>query len=343
MFSYLLALLFLVLALAGVIVRKIYYRIPVRELKRRAARHDAVAEQLYRAVSYGNSTKTLLWLYIGLVSAASVVLLARNLPVWASLLIVGPVLWIVFSYVPASRVTSIGTRLAMIATPIIAGTLNYLHPLLNRAGDAVEGKYIAASHTQLFEREDLLDLLERQAQQPDNRFTTEELEIAKRALQFEDYPVSEILTPRKKTASVLADDPIGPILIDELHKTGQKYILVRESKKGPLVGILDVSSLGLKSSGKVKDLMHPTVYYVHEDDDLGEALHAFFVTNFPLFVVVNSFEEFTGIVSVENILQQLLGHVPGSDFDQYADIKAVAKRHQPERKSEPADKTDETV
>jgi Mg2+/Co2+ transporter CorB len=99
----------------------------------------------------------------------------------------------------------------------------------------------------------------------------------------------------------------------------------------------------LKSTGRVKDVMHSTVYYVHEDDDLGEALHAFFVTNFPLFVVVNSFEEFTGTVSVENILQQLLGHVPGSDFDQYADIKAVAKRHKRESKPEPADKTDETV
>jgi CBS domain containing-hemolysin-like protein len=85
--------------------------------------------------------------------------------------------------------------------------------------------------------------------------------------------------------------------------------------------------------------MHGSVYYVHENDSLSEALHAFFVTNHPLFVVVNSFEEFVGVLTVESILRQLLGHVPGDDFDQYTDLAAVAARHPRAKKSK---KTAET-
>ena len=229
-----LAAIFLVLALGGVVVRKTYYYLPLRELKRQAEQHDPLAEKLYRVVSYGNSLRSLLWLYIGLTTAASLIILARVLPVWLSLLVVGPLLWVAFSLIPATRLTSFGARLASLVTPAIAWLLNYVHPLLNRSADMVERRYLSPIHTKLFERDDLIDLIERQQQQSDSRIEDEELEIAKRALSFSDFKVSDILISRKKVKSVLAGDTLGPILIDEIHKTGQDYVLVHESKKADL-------------------------------------------------------------------------------------------------------------
>jgi CBS domain containing-hemolysin-like protein len=321
------ALIFLLLSLGGIVARKTYYAVPLRELKRRAERHDPLAVKLYRVVAYGNSLRGLLWLYVGLTSAASLVLLARVLPVWASLLIIGPLLWIAFSLLPASRTTKLGARLTTLVTPLIAWLLNYLHPLLNRGADVVERRYVPA-HTKLFERDDLLKLINQQQQQTDNRLSAEELEIAKRALSFSDFTVGDILTPRKQVKTVLADDTVGPVLIDELHQSGEGDILVRESAKGNIVGSLAFNQLDLHSKGHVRDIMKTTVYYLHENDSLSEALHAFFVTNHPLFVVINSSEEYVGIITVENILRQLFGHIPGDDFDQYANPAAVAARHQ---------------
>jgi CBS domain containing-hemolysin-like protein len=332
-------IVFLVLALAGVVLRKTYYSLPPLEVKRRAEQHKQPEAQLYRAVAYGNSLRSLLWLYIGLTGAISFIMFAREFPVWLSLLIIGPLLWIVFSLVPATRVTGLGVRLATIATPVIAWLLNYLHPLLNRGADAVEHRYLSAKHTGLFEREDLLELIEQQQRQADNRLSEEELEIAKRALSFDEYRVSDILTPRKQVKTVLASDTIGPVLIDEIHKSGQPCVLVKDKPKGEVVGSLSTSQLGIKSSGKVGDVMHGTVYYLHENDSLSEALHAFFVTNCPVFVVVNGFEEYTGIVTVESMMRQLLGHIPGDNFDQYADRAAVAGRHNKPAESDEEDKT----
>jgi CBS domain containing-hemolysin-like protein len=334
-----LAIIFLLLALLGVVVRKTYYYLPRRELKRRAEKHDANAVQLYRAVAYGNSLRTLLWLYIGLTCAASLILLARQLPVWLSLLLVAPLLWVAFSLLPATRTTSIGLFLAKLATPPIAWLLNYVHPVFSRGADRVERRYTALNHTGLYEREDLLELIKRQHHQPDSRLTDEELEIVERTLSFDDYTISDIMTSRKKVKILLANDTVGPILIDEVHKSGQPYALVRESAKGPFAGTLLAHQLNLDSSGKVKDSMDSTVYYLHESDALGQALHAFFVTNSSLFVVVNNFEEYVGVLTIAAVLKQLLGHVPGDDFDQYADPATVAIRHVKPKKSAEADET----
>lgn len=321
------AVLFLILAIGGVVVRKTYFYIPLRELKRRAEKHDQLAAKLYRAVAFGSSLRALLWLYIGLTTAASIIIFSRILPVWVSLLIVGPILWATFSWLPASRMTKVGAWLTVQVTPIVVFILNYLHPILSRISDGLRSRTSFKTHTELYERDDLIHLIEQQAWQKDSRITEEELEIAKRALMFGDFSVADILVGRKKVKTVYQNDNIGPVLIDDIHKTGQNYALVKDKKGGDFIGTLAFKNLSIESEGKVDDLMRHSVNYLHEQDSLSDALHAFFVTNSPVFIVINSFGEFVGIVSVDNILERLLGHLPGSDFRQYADSEAVAAKH----------------
>ena len=344
-----LSLIFLVLAVFGVVLKKTYYALPVNELKRRAGNHDKTAAKLYKAVAYGNGLRTLLWIYIALTAAASLILLARVIPVWLSLLVIAVALWVIFSLIPASRVSKPGLWLTKMATPVVAWLLYYLHPVLSRGADKIEKNYMSRIHTGLFERSDVVALIERQQAQDDSRISKEELEIVKRALKFDERKISGTLTPRKKVKSVLATDTVGPVLINEFHEANQEYVVVKESAKGKVVGTLAFKDLNLNSRGQVKDVMDGTLYYLHESDSLSEALHAFFVTNHSLFVVVNNFEEYVGIITIEAVLKQLLGHVPGDDFEEYTNIAAVASRHTkqaeekvPETDVEPV-KTDEKV
>ena len=77
--------------------------------------------------------------------------------------------------------------------------------------------------------------------------------------------------------------------------------------------------------------MTSDIYYVHENDSLDEALQTFFATNRPLFVVVNNAEEYIGVVTITSILHQLLGHIPGEEFESYGDAAAVVARHKKSR------------
>lgn len=339
--DYILALIFLLLAIGGVVVRKTYYYVPLRELKRRAERGEPLARRLYPAAAYGGGLRVLLWLYIGLMSAASIILLARLLPIWASLLIVGPLLWATFSWLPASRVTPLGARLTLIITPIVVWLLNYIGPMLGRSAGAVYKHNPSMAHTGLFERSDLVELIEQQQRQTDSRLSDEELEIARRALNFSEYKVRDVLIPRKNVKTVLARDTIGPVLIDEMHKNAYGYALVRDTPKGDLVGTLAFKQLGIESQGQVQGIMNKDIFYVHENDPLSQALHTFFATHQPLFIVVNSSEEYVGIVTVEGILRQLLGDVRGDGFEDHHDSAAVAARH-PRPVKPKTKKTDKT-
>jgi CBS domain containing-hemolysin-like protein len=334
MTDYIIAIILLLLSVAGVVIRKTYNAVPLRELKRRAAAEDPFAVKLYPVVSYGRSLRGLLWLFIALTSAAGVVMLSRDAPVWLSLLAVILLLWAAYSWLPQSRTTPVGRRLTLLANPVILWLLGHLHPALDRTAGIVEKRYTAEDHTGLYEREDLVSLIEQLQTQHDSRFSEEELEIAKRALSFDEFEVSSILTPKKSVKSALADDTVGPVLIDELHKSQQDHILVRQSAKGEFVGTLNYKHLNLHSSGKVKDYMDASINYVHEDDSLSQALKTFFDTNNALFVVVNNAEEYIGIVTIENILKQLLGHMPGEDFDQHSNPAAVVARHKKARKAD---------
>ena len=327
MSNFIFALVLLTLALASAAIRKTYFYTPLHELKRQAERGKPLARQLYRAAAYGDSLRGLLWLVFAFTTAGGIVLLARSAPTSLSELVIIALLWVVFSWLPASKIGAIGTRLTTMVTPLLVWLLDRLDPLLRRAMRLAKKRYSAPHHTGLFEREDLVKLIDHQSTQKDSRITEEELGIAKRALGFADRHVRDVLTPRKQIKTIMASETLGPIVIDELHQSGQEYVLVKESPKGAIVGSLELKNLGLHSTGKVSDAMDTKVYYVHENDSLGDALHAFYATNHPLFVVVNSSEEYLGIISVEHILHELLGHIPGDDFDQYADLVAVAARH----------------
>lgn len=319
--------IFLLLALAGITLRKTYFAVPEHELKRRAETSEGDEALLYKAVAYGNSLRALLWIYIGLVTAASFVFLAKYLPIWGSLLIVAPLIYLIFSFIPATRVGVVGRALARIATPGIAWLMNYIHPPLRKVSDIVAGRYVPGQHTGLYERYDYLSLLDKQRAQPDSRLTPEEADTVSRALTFTDKRVSDVLTGRKKVKTLLADDTVGPILINDLHESSQEYVLVKDSKKGQVIGTLAFKGLGISSHGKVRDHMDPTLYYLNEDDSLIDALQAHFTTGQSMFVVVNSSEEYVGIVTLDKLIREMIGELPEDDFATYNSITAVASRH----------------
>lgn len=342
MINFIIAGILLLNAILAVVVRKTYFAVPLVELRRRARAGDELANVLYRSASYDGSLRLLLWIIITFSSSASFVMFARQAAVWLSLLVVVIALWLAFSWIPKSRVTTLGNKLTVIVTPSIAWLLNYLHPVLSRGSVLVSGRY-AKPHTGLYERSDLIELIERQELQPDNRLAILELAIATRALHFPDRKVADIMIGRKSIKIINTDDTIGPILIDELHKSGQAVALVSETPKGPIIGSLQFKDLNLNTQGKVGNVMNPKVYYLHENDSLSEALHAFIVTNQSLFVVVNNAEENVGVITVQKILEQLLGHIPGDDFDEYASATSVAQRHNKSKVQKPESDIDEVV
>lgn len=323
----------------AVLLYKTTRALPLNELRRQARTgRDGSAQSIYKLVSFGPSLSVFLWLIAGF-SGAALLVLAAQTSWWLALVLVLLLSWLMlghrFFIQPGGWLWLIA---GFIAGPA-AAALSYLHPIFAPLGRFARGTR-AAHHTKVYEKEDLLELLDLQAGQLDNRINGTELKIAKGALSFADKKVSQVMTPAKKVKWLAASESIGPMLMDELHKTGHiRFPVVKDATKASerkVVGALYIRDLlhNLEKSGTVHDIMSGGADFIGESHTLHQALDAFLKSKQHLLVVVNNFEEVTGVLTLEDVLEQILGQKIMDDFDSYDDLHAVAG-HEP-RKSKPS-------
>lgn len=335
-----LGLLCAALALVSLALIKTYGHVPAKELKRLARAGDEAAVLVYKPVAYGLSLQVMLWLLAGLTLAASMVLLADALPAWLAFLLAAVLIWIGFLWIPAGRLSKWGIWLARRVAPPIAWLLERVHPVTSRLSEFISKHRPVTIHTGLYQKSDVAELLTKQKEQPDNRILPGEIDLLLHALSFGDKLVLDVLVPKRAVVSVSAAETIGPKLMDELHKSGHSRFPVYEAKRDNIVGILYLRDLiATKKTGNVSDIMKRRVTYVHEDFTLYQTLQAFIKTKQHLFLVVNGFEEFSGIITIEDVIEQMVGKVIVDEFDNYDDVRAVALKaaHQDHHKHEKAD------
>jgi CBS domain containing-hemolysin-like protein len=316
------ALVLIILGLFALALQRFYSSIPAKELKRLAARGDSLAEALYRPVAYGASMRLLLWSVFGL-STAGGILLLHNLPsilayVVAALTLAGAVL------AQSLRLTVRSAHFAVQTAPAVNWLMTYLHAPFDFATSQMGRFRSHTAHSGLYEKEDLIALLRQQTEQPDNRIAKHDLEIVTRAAQFDDLQAADVVMPMSRVRLVPLRDHIGPVLLGELHKSGQNSFLVYDESPDHVVGTLFLrDAIAAKEGGEVKDLMHPRLCFVHEDFTLRQVLQAFTKTGQFMVVVINAFEEPVGVITLQHLLVQLVGEHE-DDFDSFEDKSAVA-------------------
>lgn len=324
------------LTLVLVSLQRTYSKVPLRELKYRARHGSELAGAFVKVVGYGHSLRTILWFMIGLSSAGFFVIVAQTSPTWYALVACGTLVWVGFVWIPTARVNFISEKIAGWCAPALAKLLQYLHPMIDKIVRIIHSHLPVRVHTGLYDRRDLIKLLEYQQGQNDNRIEKSDINIALHALTFGDKTIGAIMTPKRVVKTVSSQDTLGPILMDELYASGHSRFPVYEQKKDNIVGTLYLHDLLKHKHGSVGSLMREQVYYLREDQSLGDALQAVLTTHHHLFIVVNSFEEFVGVISSEDVLETIVGQPIMDEFDQYADLRAVAQRsaHQEQKDHE---------
>jgi magnesium and cobalt exporter, CNNM family len=346
-------LVYLLLVLAFikcVLLYKVYHSMPVVEFKRRAQAKDHRAARLYKVAAYEASLDVLVWIF-GTASVAALLIWSARTSWWLGAIVATVAAWLVVWAKFSANGWAGG--FATFFAPYHAWFLSFVQPVLGRLSGWLPPGRRAHIHTGLYEKKDLLELLNKQNKQVDNRIPETDLRIAFNAMEFGDKKVSSVMTPRRKVRLVAADDPIGPILTDELHKTGfSRFPVVKDGAKTAapqVIATLYLSDLiGYEGSGKIKDLAKKGVYFINEDSNLRQALSAFLKTHHHLLIVVNSFEEMVGVLSIEDVLEQIIGEQIIDEFDNYESLRAVAaldaqKQAAQEKPVEPSEQTEETV
>lgn len=346
MLNFIFGLLFALGAITIWIMQRAYQHVPAHELKRLARHGDDVAALLYRVVAYGVNMRILLVGGTLIFGVLALVLLTNAIGVWLAtitLLTFTGLSGLMFA--SDAGVTTSGLWLARKTAPAVGWLLEWLQPVIDFFIRLFRRHNPVTIHTGLYEKSDLVELLERQKGQVDSRISTSEIALLQHALTFGDKQVSDAMIPKRVVIMVSAHESIGPVLMDELARSGHSRFPVYNGKKDNIVGVLYLHDLvGTKKTGAVENLMSTKLTYVHEDFMLYQVLQAFLKTKRHMFLVVNSFEELVGIITIEDVLEQVIGKPIVDEFDHYDDLRAVAataarKDHQAHHEPKPEVKT----
>ncbi len=158
----------------------------------------------------------------------------------------------------------------------------------------------------------------------------QEKDLLTHALRFEDKVIKDSMTPRSVVEVVKDNETLGPLVLDRLHKTGFSRFPVVHKDLDHVIGMLYahdfMTNLSSEQTVSVTEAMNKTVFYIHELQSLMDALAAFLRTKHLLFIVVNEFEETVGVISIEDVIEALIGRKIVDEFDQYEDLRTVAHR-----------------
>ncbi len=192
-------------------------------------------------------------------------------------------------------------------------------------GKLLRSAGVAPSQTAVSSREELEYLVD----QSGAILTTDEKKFLTNGLHFSKKKVEEIMTPRGVVETIKKSEVIGPLILDELHKTGHSRFPVIDGDIDHVIGVLhikDLLTLGKKETETAEKSMEKRVFYINQDQTLDRALAAFIKTRHHLFIVVNGYRETAGILTLEDVIEALLGREIVDEFDVHDDLRVVAAR-----------------
>jgi len=288
-----------------------------------AKQKEPSASKLYPLKAKGEAVHLTIELLRALSIAGAFVLLAYLLGSWLAWLVSTMVLFVGFIVLTKLYLKTWGLKLLAYTSPLLLSLTNLLRPITAPLGSLFD-KVIEQEPVTLTKNE--LSHLVGGVDPNDTDLTKDELRIIKHTLTFSDKQVHDVMTPASVMTTVKEDELLSPVVIDELYRSGHSRFPVMSRDNKTAIGMLYLHDLvDLTVEGKVEKHMKRKVYFVHEDRELDHVLQAFLKTKHQLFLVVNNFSEVVGLITIEDIVEQILGKPIVDEFDKYDDMREVAE------------------
>jgi putative hemolysin len=146
----------------------------------------------------------------------------------------------------------------------------------------------------------------------------EEQQMLYKVFDFADKEVADVMVPRPEVVALSIDLPPEECLAAVIESPFTRYPVYRETLDN-IVGILHVRNLfsALSDQGfanvRIDELLRPA-YIVPETKDLAALLADFRRENFHMAVVVDEYGTMAGIVTLEDLLEEIVGEIE-DEFD----------------------------
>ena len=156
-----------------------------------------------------------------------------------------------------------------------------------------------------------------------------EARVISNVLALEVKTAGQIMTPRTVLFMLHTDTSLADAAANELLLQYSR-VPVYDDDPDDIVGIVHRRDI-LRSAARdefdttLDQLMHP-VHFVVDTAKLDQLLHTFLEQRQHLVVVTDEFGSVSGIVTLEDVLEEILGREIVDEFDQVTDLRAFARQ-----------------
>ncbi|MGE5327847.1 MAG: CBS domain-containing protein [Thiobacillus sp.] len=293
------------------------------ELKRRKDLGDKEAEDVLGREEALADLVSLRQFMINIVIVFIALLAVTNFGLLLGLIIV---LVVIFIYPSASNLKS----LKSLSSRLFEKQKQHIFKMLNKYSKVIKilrsGFISDTKDRQVSSRQELQHIVDESV----GVLSGDEKKLIVNGLAFADKQVKEIMTPKSMIDSIKSGEFLGPLVLNDLHAKGHSRLPVIKNDIDHVVGILNIKnllSLDEKRSVTAEKAMDAKVYYIRHDQNLQHALSAFIKTHQQIFIVVNEYRETVGLLTLEDVIEALLGRKIVDEFDGHDNLREVALRN----------------
>lgn len=144
----------------------------------------------------------------------------------------------------------------------------------------------------------------------DGELTDRESQLIRSAIEFDDVEVEEILTPRVDVVAVEDDTPLEQ-LAQVFAQTGYSRLPVYHGTIDNIIGVVhekDYYLARLKKAASLEEMITPTLYTTGSTQ-ISQLLRTLREQHHHMAVVVDEYGGTEGIITLEDILEELVGEI----------------------------------
>ena len=278
---------------------------------RTAARVLAMSEQydkLLSTILIGNNIVNIAAASIGTIIFTKMLGAERGATV--STMVLTIVVLIFGEVTPKSLAKEMPETIATAVAPVLSLLMLVLTPLtwLFSQWKRLLSHFVHSSESDTITEGELMTMVSEA--ENDGELTDRESELIRSAIEFDDVEVEEILTPRVDVVAV-ADDISLEELAQTFAESGYSRLPVYHGTIDNIIGVVhekDFYIARLKKATKIDDLVAPTLYTTGSTQ-ISQLLRTLREQHHHMAVVVDEYGGTEGIITLEDILEELVGEI----------------------------------
>ena len=276
-----------------------------------AARVLAMAEQydkLLSTILIGNNIVNIAAASIGTILFTQMLGAERGATV--STIVLTIIVLIFGEVTPKSLAKEMPEKVATAVSPFLVLLMALMTPLtwLFTQWKKLLGHFVHSGEADTITEGELITMVSEA--ESDGELTDRESELIRSAIEFDDVEVEEILTPRVDVVAVEDDIPLEE-LAQTFAESGYSRLPVYHGTIDNIIGVVhekDFYIARLKKATKIDDLVVPTLYTTGSTQ-ISQLLRTLREQHHHLAVVVDEYGGTEGIITLEDILEELVGEI----------------------------------